>query len=99
MVVISEIVHLFKPDPAIFQYGLNEAGTTPAEAVFVGDRPDNDIFPAKALGMKTVRFRRGVQYPLFNPTDPAFVADETVDHVEQLAAAVRRVATGQGQSA
>lgn len=92
VIVISEIVHLFKPDPALFQYGLKEAKTTPAEAVFVGDRPDNDIAPAKSLGMKTVRFKRGVQYTLFNPPDPAMTADETVTDVSELAAAVRRAA-------
>jgi HAD superfamily hydrolase (TIGR01509 family) len=92
VVVISEIVHLFKPDLAIFQYGLKEAGVAPAEAVFVGDRPDNDIGPAKAAGMKTVRFRRGVQYTLYNPNDPALTADETVTDINDLAAAIRRVA-------
>ena len=92
VMVISEIVHLFKPDPAIFQYGLKEAGIGAADAVFVGDRPDNDIGPAKAAGMKTVRFKRGVQYPLYNPDDLALTADETVTDVSELAAAVRRVA-------
>ena len=42
--------------------------------------------------MKTVRFKRGVQYTLYNPTDPALTADETVTDVCGLAAAVRRVA-------
>ena len=92
VIVISEIVHLFKPDPAIFQYGLQEAKIAPSEAVFVGDRPDNDIGPAKAAGMKTVRFKRGMQYTLYNPTDPALIADETVEDVSELAAAVRRAA-------
>jgi len=92
IVVISEIVHLFKPDPAIFQYGLDEAKIAGVEAVFVGDRPDNDIGPAKATGMKTVRFKRGMQYTLYNPTNPALIADETVENVGDLADAVRRVA-------
>jgi len=90
--VISEIVHLFKPDPAIFQYGLTAAGVAPEEAIFVGDRPDNDIGPAKATGMRTVRFRRGIQYVHYNPEDPALIADETIEDVSQLADAVRRVA-------
>ena len=98
VVVISEIVHLFKPDPAIFQYGITEAKITPEEALFVGDRPDNDVGPAKAAGMKTVRFKRGIQYTLYNPTDPALIADETVETVEELAAAVRRVAGGNGSA-
>jgi putative hydrolase of the HAD superfamily len=99
VIVISEIVHLFKPDPAIFQYGINEAEITPEEALFVGDRPDNDVGPAKAAGMKTVRFKRGIQYTLYNPTDPALIADETVENVEELAAAVRRVASSESKPA
>ena len=92
VIVISETVHLFKPDPAIFQYGLDQAKIAASEAVFVGDRPDNDIGPAKAVGMKTVRFKRGIQYTLYNPQDPALTADETVTDVSELAAVVRRVA-------
>ena len=92
IIVISEIVDLFKPDPAIFQYGLAAAGITADEAIFVGDRADNDVAPAKALGMKTVRFKRGIHYTLYNPNDPAMIADETVPDVSELAGAVRRVA-------
>ena len=99
VIVISEIVHLFKPDPAIFQHGLDRAGITPQEAIFVGDRPDNDVGPAKAAGMKTVRFKRGIQYTLYNPADPALTADETVEDVTELAAAVRRVAASGNGSA
>jgi len=92
VIIISEIVHLFKPDPAIFQCGLDQAQIAPSAAVFVGDRPDNDIGPAKAAGMKTVRFQRGLQYIYYNPTDPALTADATVTDVANLADAVRRVA-------
>lgn len=91
-IVISEAVGLFKPDPAIFRYALNDAHIAPAEAIFVGDRPDNDIGPARAVGMKTVRFRRGIQYVHYNPTDPALTADTVVEDVSGLAAAVRNVA-------
>jgi HAD superfamily hydrolase (TIGR01509 family) len=90
--IISEIVHLFKPDPAIFECALREAGLAGAEAIFVGDRPDNDVGPAKAAGMKTVRFRRGMHYVYYNPEDPALIADRTVTDVSQLAETVRQVA-------
>jgi len=92
VIVISETVHLFKPDPAIFELGLEQAQISPAEAVFVGDRPDNDIAPARALGMKTVRFKRGIQYVYFNPPNPLCHADVVVEDVRGLAEAVRRAA-------
>ena len=99
IIVISETVHLFKPDPAIFRLGLDQAQITPAEAVFVGDRPDNDIAPARALGMKTVRFKRGIQYVYFNPPDPAQTADVVVEDVSGLAEAVRQAASLETQPA
>ncbi len=48
-----------KPDPAIFQIALERAGCCPEEAVMTGDRLDNDIAPAKRLGMKTIWIKRG----------------------------------------
>ena len=48
-----------KPDLKIFTAALNKAGCAPADAVMIGDRLDNDIIPAKKLGMKTVWVRQG----------------------------------------
>ncbi len=49
-----------KPDREIFEKALEMAGCTAAESVMVGDRLDNDIVPAKALGMKTVWMKSGL---------------------------------------
>ncbi len=49
-----------KPDPALFLRALSRAGCAPHEACMIGDRPDNDIAPAKALGMRTVRITQGL---------------------------------------
>lgn len=43
-----------KPDPRIFEIALDRANCLAENAVMVGDRIDNDILPAKKLGMKTV---------------------------------------------
>lgn len=93
-IVISETVNLFKPDPAIFLLGLSNLDIEPGEAIFVGDRPDNDVKPAKALGMKTIRFKRGNQYVYFNPTTPDMTADVTVSEASEIPAAVRSLADG-----
>ena len=61
-----------KPDPAIFLWALQKAGCRPENAVMVGDRIDNDILPAQALGMKTVRILTGpaaVYRPSVEPAD------------------------------
>ena len=49
-----------KPDPRIFSIALARAGCTPDQAVMIGDRIDNDIAPAKQMGMKTVWIKQGV---------------------------------------
>ena len=38
---------------------LERGGCKPEEAVMIGDRVDNDIIPAKALGMRTVWIKQG----------------------------------------
>ena len=48
-----------KPDPEIVRYALRNAGCRPENAVMIGDRIDNDLLPAKALGMRTVRILTG----------------------------------------
>ncbi len=51
---ISDVVRLAKPDPAFFQWALRESGARPERSVMIGDRVDNDMAPAKALGMTTM---------------------------------------------
>lgn len=81
-VVSSWDVGVSKPDRLIFEYALRLAKCLPNEAVMIGDRLDNDIAPAKALGMKTVWIRKGfgrLQTPL-----PEEAPDYTVDSLTEL---------------
>ncbi len=50
----SELAHL-KPHPQAFATVLQALHTRPEHAVFVGDRPLDDIAGAAACGMRTVR--------------------------------------------
>ncbi len=59
VIVTSEELAIAKPDPHIFQQALACANCAPEEAIMVGDRLDNDIAPAKRLGMKTIWIRQG----------------------------------------
>lgn len=59
LVVASAEEGVSKPDPAIFRLALERAGCAPAEAAMIGDRLDNDIAPAKAIGMRTVWLPQG----------------------------------------
>ena len=48
-----------KPDRRLFEIALKKAGCTAEEAVMIGDRIDNDIVPAKEIGMKTIWIKQG----------------------------------------
>ena len=48
-----------KPSAAFFRRVEEEAGFSPEEIAYVGDRVDNDVVPALAAGMVAVHIRRG----------------------------------------
>jgi len=48
-----------KPDPAFFRAVIDAAPCDAAQIIYVGDRLDNDLKPAKAAGMRTAFIRRG----------------------------------------
>ncbi|HEM3176840.1 TPA: HAD-IA family hydrolase [Streptococcus suis] len=60
LIILSEEVGLSKPDSTIFKLALQKANTTANRVVYVGDRYDNDIVPAKSLGMRAVRILTGM---------------------------------------
>jgi putative hydrolase of the HAD superfamily len=51
-VVSSAAAGAAKPDPTLFQAALELAGAAPGDALHVGDRLDNDVDGALALGMR-----------------------------------------------
>ncbi|MDR3148958.1 MAG: HAD-IA family hydrolase [Oscillospiraceae bacterium] len=59
VIIASSEVGIAKPDLRIFQTALSQANCNPENAVMIGDRLDNDIYPAKQLGMKTIWVRQG----------------------------------------
>ncbi|HEL1615703.1 TPA: HAD family hydrolase [Streptococcus suis] len=58
-IILSEEVGLSKPNTAIFTLALQKTNIPADRVVYVGDRYDNDILPAKSLGMWTVRILTG----------------------------------------
>lgn len=59
VVAASAELGVAKTDQAIFKRAFEMAGCTAHEAIMIGDRLDNDIAPAKKLGMKTIWIRQG----------------------------------------
>lgn len=62
-------------------------GFAAADCIMVGDRVDNDIAPAKASGMATIRFRVG-RHRRQRPRSPAEEPDAVVTDVRELEAAI-----------
>lgn len=56
---VSGTIKLRKPDPRLLLHSCDGLGVHPAEAIMVGDRIDNDIVPARMLGMAAIRFVSG----------------------------------------
>lgn len=83
VVCASAEAGMAKPDLRFFRMALEEANCTAGEAVMIGDRIDNDVIPAKRLGMKAVWVRQGdARYqPL---PDGAYAPDAVVDGIGEL---------------
>ena len=84
VVIASAEAGCAKPDLEIFNLALEKAVCEPYEAMMVGDRLDNDIAPAKLLGMKTVWVRQGfAKYQSINSESerPDYIIDDIADIV------------------
>lgn len=57
VVAISDELNLYKPDVRLYEWALAQAACAPSNAVMIGDRRDNDMVPAHALGMRTILMR------------------------------------------
>lgn len=70
VIVVSEEVGVWKPDPAIFAIALERSGCDAAEAIYVGDSAHHDVPGAHAAGLRAVWVnRRGVDWPGARPPD------------------------------
>lgn len=88
VVVASAEAGWAKPDLKIFNLALEQAGCKPNDAVMIGDRLDNDIVPAKQIGMKTVWVRQGfAKYQIIcnESEQPDFIIDSISDILDILA--------------
>ncbi|WP_026128208.1 HAD family hydrolase [Nocardiopsis lucentensis] len=87
---ISDDWGVSKPDPAFFDRVLKLAdaarpGIGADEILYVGDRVDNDVLPARAAGMRAALLRRGLYGYRHAATPEARRADTVADDLHQLA--------------
>lgn len=83
---------LRKPDVRLFLRACDDLGVEPAACVMVGDRIDNDIAPARLLGMRTVLYRTG-RHIAQRPRSLDEVPDREVHTVPELESALTDLRT------
>lgn len=83
LVVASAEEGLAKPDRRIFELALDRAGCEPGQSVMIGDRIDNDIVPARKLGMYTIWVKQGL-YRYWNVTGEEEKADCEVNSLTEI---------------
>ena len=83
VVMASAEEKVAKPDKEIFLRALKRAGCAARNAVMIGDRLDNDIFPAKKVGMKTIWVKQGMA-AYGSPKKEAETPDHTIDKISEL---------------
>ena len=59
LVIASAEEGVSKPNPKIFEIALQRAKCEANKAIMIGDRIDNDIMPAKKMGMRTKWIKQG----------------------------------------
>jgi HAD superfamily hydrolase (TIGR01662 family) len=87
----SETLRVSKPQPAFFDRVVELAGAPPEQIAYVGDRVDNDVLPAKRVGMLAVFVRRGPWGWLQSEWPEVELADIRLDSLLDLPDALRRV--------
>lgn len=83
LVIASAEEGVSKPDKRIFEIALERSNCKPENAVMIGDRIDNDIVPAKQLGMKTIWVKQGFG-SLWHITDENEKADMEVNNLSDI---------------
>ncbi len=63
-IFISDRIGISKPNIKFYQRACNEMGIKPQEAMYIGDNPENDIYPPKKLGMVSCWHHRAAKYKL-----------------------------------
>ncbi len=83
--IYSSEVGYMKPNRRVFEMALDQLGVDADQAMFVGDRADNDVAGAARLGMISVLYARGGRIPRCK-VRPTHMVDRLAD-IPKLASA------------
>lgn len=85
LIVASAEEGIAKPDLRIFELALERANCLPQNAVMIGDRLDNDIIPAKRVGLNTIWIRQGfagLASPLTEEETPDYCVNNLIELID-----------------
>ena len=83
-ILISADLRSEKPSRDFFEKVSVAAGSRPDEVLYVGDRVDNDVIPARSVGMQTALIRRGPWGYLHAEWPQAAEADAIIDSLTEI---------------
>ena len=86
VVASSASIGIAKPDPRFFEVIADRCGTPASQVAYVGDRLDNDVLPAQAIGMTAIFIRRGPWGIIQARTIGAGRADHRIESLDELPA-------------
>ncbi|THG35712.1 HAD family hydrolase [Glaciibacter flavus] len=84
----SDAWGVVKPSAEFFSRVVRAAQLEPSAILYVGDRLDNDVLPARRAGMRTALIRRGPWGHIHARRPEAELADLRVDSLTELASVV-----------
>lgn len=92
LIASSAVWNVAKPSPDFFTRVLRTMNVESSSVLYVGDRLDNDILPARSVGMRTAFIRRGPWGHLHARRREVELADVVVNSLDELS----RMLTDQG---
>lgn len=85
LIIASAEENVSKPNPKIFEIALQKSQCRADKAIMIGDRIDNDIIPAKKIGMRTIWIKQGFG-SYWSITKDEEKADYVVNNIMELCA-------------
>jgi hypothetical protein len=86
---------MYKPDPGLFTKALGLIGVDPAEVLYVGDTPEEDVLGAKLAGMRVAWVNRGKAWKDSLPA-PDYEIDKLTDLISILDGSAGEALPGRG---
>ena len=83
LIISSGDLGVLKPDSKIFEEAIKRSALSSCELMMIGDRIDNDVRPAKLLGMKTIWIKRGLAAGQVAPSKE-YQADFIVESLDEI---------------